>query len=183
MRKMLIALACVTALGLSATTVGASPILLVIVVVYFLGSVIRGTGNESAEMSWVNKLAELGPDFDADPDFAFDEGGPQQELLYRSDNGFLGLPIATTFAKNDSSYQPLTGINVQAYDYLLGKYGGAAYVWVVRDLDSVLLPASRLSHYTLFSSGSYLTPDGGMTIMLLGGALMGLGVLRRKFRG
>jgi hypothetical protein len=33
-----------------------------------------------------------------------------------------------------------------------------------------------------YQDGLVYVPDGGATLMLLGGALMGLGALRRKFR-
>ncbi|HNV03584.1 MAG TPA: VPDSG-CTERM sorting domain-containing protein [Vicinamibacterales bacterium] len=179
MRKTLVPLACAIALGVSASMAAADPIQLVIGDSYFLGTVIPGTGNPSAEQSWVNTLLSLAPDFDPDPDFTFDPGGPHQELLYRSPNAFGALPPTETYSKNDNSYQdPVSGINAQSYDYLLGKYGGAAYVWVVRDLDSVWLPWKGLSHYTLFAARQ--VPDGGATLVLLGAALAGLGAIRKR---
>jgi hypothetical protein len=71
--------------------------------------------------------------------------------------------------------------------YVLGKYDAAqagSLVWLVTVTapgTSISLPAyfdgenHGLSHATTF------VPDGGMTLMLLGGALVGLGALRLRF--
>jgi hypothetical protein len=82
-----------------------------------------------------------------------------------------------------------------ASQYILAKYDGpnAGYVlfstadWVAF-FGSTTLPTngstiwdangSGLSHYTYF--GTRTVPDGGITISLLGTALVGLGLLRRK---
>lgn len=57
------------------------------------------------------------------------------------------------------------------------------------DFGGYAVKALNLNYVTGAPAQSLLTmvpttvPDGGMTLMLLGGALMGLGALRRKFRG
>jgi hypothetical protein len=68
-------------------------------------------------------------------------------------------------------------------DAVVAKFGGAA--------DAKANGAEQYGVYALniwTASGKgqtqlfYAVPDGGATLMLLGGALMGLGALRRKFR-
>jgi hypothetical protein len=49
------------------------------------------------------------------------------------------------------------------------------------DIPSGLGQAAGLSHFSLYKSTTSV-PDGGVTLMLLGGALVGLETLRRKFR-
>lgn len=98
------------------------------------------------------------------------------------------FPTATGGSKIDTSSG--AGINVTGWTYLLGKYdagNAGAYVWYVVGLTTADIPnffnaqgQYGLSHYTLLNYAP--VPDGGMTLMLLGGALVGLGALRRKFR-
>jgi hypothetical protein len=86
------------------------------------------------------------------------------------------------------------GIPVDGYTYLAGKYGGpnvGLHVWYVSGLTGTYSIPEKLgdpvdgskplglSHYTLFNPTS--VPDSSMTLMLLGGALIGLESLRRKF--
>jgi hypothetical protein len=71
--------------------------------------------------------------------------------------------------------------------YLVAKYdgpNGGAEVWDISGLsggDIINLPSKAWRHgmtgYALFGAS---IPDGGATVLLLGAALSGLGVLRRK---
>ena len=102
-------------------------------------------------------------------------------------DGPLPLAILADAIKDDD---PVIGANIDVtgYTYLVGKYDGrnaGALVWLVSGMtDPVILPAKwgpstkqyGLSHYSLYRS----VPDGGATLVLLGGALMGLAALRRK---
>jgi hypothetical protein len=87
------------------------------------------------------------------------------------------------------------GIPVDGYTYLAGKYGGpnvGLHVWYVSGLTGTYSIPEKLgdpvdgskplglSHYTLFNPVS--VPDGGLTLMLLGGALISIDTLRRGFR-
>jgi hypothetical protein len=73
----------------------------------------------------------------------------------------------------------------------MGVSGGDT-IWVVSGIDygglSHWTPSDFISsHYTSYApvtvGGGASVPDGGATLMLLGSALVGLGALRRKFRG
>ena len=70
--------------------------------------------------------------------------------------------------------------------YLLAKYGTVGHVWYLPPATTVTIPADApaggLSHWDLFTAREVEVPDGGMTLMLLGGALVGLESLRRRFR-
>ncbi len=84
-----------------------------------------------------------------------------------------------------------TATTLTVQGYILGKYDGknaGMYVWYFATPTTVTLPQNDptedkygLSHYAYNESRS--VPDGGFTLMLLGGALCGLEGLRRKFRG
>lgn len=103
----------------------------------------------------------------------------------------------------DLGFTP-TNITITGFRYLVAKYdgpGGSGRVW---DLLGIVGPVSiplfgdgiladkkgdiktdlGLSHYSLYKSTNPDTgvPDGGMTLMLLGGAIVGFETLRRKIR-
>src|SRR6266480_1220545 len=109
--------------------------------------------------------------------------GPHDNLVTRSNNDFGPLPTAI-FALNGST----TTINLGTglYSYLYAKYDGPNYgaeVWYVGNLSGIItIPATgggfALSGWTLFGPGGRV-PDGGPTVMLLGAALCGIGILRR----
>ena len=80
-----------------------------------------------------------------------------------------------------------SGISVTGTSYILGKYDGpnvGDYVWVVPtgtysipaalgpDPSNPFTNTNGLSHYDVFTGSS--VPDGGVTLMLLGGVLVGL---------
>jgi hypothetical protein len=83
-----------------------------------------------------------------------------------------------------------TTINLgSGYLYLLGKYDGPNYgseVWYVGGLTgTITIPGTAgqygLSHVYLFNgSGGVGLPDGGSTLAMLGIAMSGLGLLKRK---
>lgn len=85
--------------------------------------------------------------------------------------------------------------DVSGYMYVMAKYDGQNAGYVLFYVPGLEVPNTipqhaysiwgtetqyALSHFTGFGSTS--VPDGGMTLMLLGGALIGLEGLRRKFR-
>ena len=75
--------------------------------------------------------------------------------------------------------------------YLLGKFDGPNYgseVWIITGLTgTITMPEFGsgeqygLSHVYLFNPGTPSVPDGGTTLMLLGSALGGIGLVRRYF--
>jgi hypothetical protein len=119
---------------------------------------------------------------------------------YRTGNNDY-LTADLTFINKDESQSPNVLPSLQGNVYILGKYDGqnAGYILFYlpdwnsdpSNTDNVLpvLPATiwgngqdtglALSHYSAFSFRN--VPDGGATLALLGGALLGLGALRRKF--
>lgn len=105
------------------------------------------------------------------------------QIFLRSNHAFGSLPTAAWALSGTS-----TNINLGAagmYTYLFANYAGAgAEVWYVGNLTGVItIPGmyalSRLTQWSLFSPGGMGVPDGGVTAMLLGFAVCGLGILRR----
>lgn len=92
-------------------------------------------------------------------------------------------------AKRDSNLNDWPGLDntLGEFDYMLGKYGQASYVFYIGDLlvKDITLPLNLggkdLSHASWFrATGDITVPDGGATGLLLGAALAGFAVLRRK---
>jgi hypothetical protein len=86
----------------------------------------------------------------------------------------------------------VTSINLgSGYEYLLAKYDGPNFgsvVWYVGDLTGdITIPLYgsdnqyAVSHTYLYNPKTSSVPDTGMTVMMLGGALACLGVLRQRF--
>jgi protein with PEP-CTERM/exosortase system signal len=120
---------------------------------------------------------------------------------------FVGATLPVTFATPISVNSPLNLVGVQLWSVLVGS---ATYTFTVssetQTIDSpnqvTLVGAGTFADGTLadssvgtFQLGFGVTqttfsfqnnnqvnvPDGGMTVMLLGGALAGLGLLKKKF--
>lgn len=82
-------------------------------------------------------------------------------------------------------------VNLTGYDFVVGKYGGgapggSALAWWVGGLTGNhqiggTYDGKDLSNVTRYT-GTTSVPEGGMTLMLLGGALLGLEALRRRIR-
>jgi hypothetical protein len=107
----------------------------------------------------------------------------------------VGWPAAIGITGDKTEGGVTSGNLGSGWTYLFGKYNGpnsGAAVWYVYGLTGdftmqATAPGNDnptqsygLSHYTLYNPTS--VPDGGMTLMLLGGALIGLEGLRRKLR-
>jgi hypothetical protein len=109
--------------------------------------------------------------------------------------------LAHTFAAGASGYDAEVGLQLAIWHEIYGVTPGAGNsVGAVADYNTdinALIAAGNLHNYVgdfawLSPNGNdpnvmqgLLTsvPDGGMTLMLLGGTLVGVGTLRRKFRG
>jgi VPDSG-CTERM motif len=88
--------------------------------------------------------------------------------LYAVDGYYHGGPDQGVYATGGVGASPEI-----AYNYYLWDYAASG-------------PDLPLNTYATAIFGpnfQYSVPDGGATLMLLGGALVGLGALRRKFRG
>lgn len=179
MKLVRLAIVCVVALGLTATNALATG-LTVGDLVFYVGSIVPGTpANPTQEVAFINQLKSM-----AISTVEVDGG----KTYTRSANyPFPQLPTATlTGAFKDDAKPAFQGINVSGFAYILGKYGQDAHVWYVAELATVDIPSTLgqgggLSHFSLYKSTTSV-PDGGVTLMLLGGALVGLETLRRKFR-
>jgi len=155
---------------------------------YYVGSIADGVppggGNPSNEFQWVNKLI-LMDEGDVDTGVT-----PGNETLTRSANDFGVLPAATSEVKVDGGGDRTVTAGAL---YILGKYGAGggtqiSYVWYIGGLavGTVLdLPDQALSHTVVFAGAGGGTPppgvpDAGSSMALLGLALTGLGLVRRK---
>ncbi len=184
MKKLMILLACALALGL--TPVSAGAIDLTFGDTYYIGHINDGIPSSPAdEVSYINNLITL------DAGAAVTTIGT--EAYDRLDSTLVAMfPTAVVegYTRDESGNN--LGIDVTGYTYLLAKYDAfhaGSYVWDVSgltgeiDIPSFCTPCGKygLSHYSLYNYQPPTVPDGGATLMLLGGALMAIGALRRKF--
>lgn len=192
-KMMMFAVVCAIALAVSAPS--ALAVSLTTGSAQYLGLIDDGIpSSPSLEASYINSLIGITP------------GSPTTtigtENYTRSTNPCPvgGCPTATDVGsfKLDRDEGPAAvnpvihlGIDVTGWTYLLAKYNGPNYgsvVWYVGDMTGTVdipewLPDSQgyqISHYSLYNPTS--VPEGGMTLMLLGGALLGLETLRRRLR-
>jgi hypothetical protein len=193
-RLMMFSVACVLALGLTAGRAEAIPLTIGTADLdadYYVGQIIDGIPSSFAdEARYINNLITLGA---GQGNTSIPNPDDSVETYNRVGSDLEGLfPTALIEGAVKNETGEYTGINVTGFTYILGKYdagnpGAGAYVWYVGGLTGVTfvaLPATspggyELGHYTLFNARS--VPDGGTTLILLGGALVGLGILRRKF--
>ncbi len=186
MKKLLVVLTCALALGAFATNAAATTLS------YADGRYLGyytppEPADATSEAGYINTLLTLSGGFTSTIDGVF------YSRIGSSVPGPFDAADPADSDKDESG--TYSGIDVTGWTYLIAKYDGpqgGGMVWYVGGLTNVDVPASwpdppggrkgGLSHYSLYNSGSYLTPDGGMTLMRLGGALLGVGALRRKFR-
>ncbi len=182
MKKLMIVLACAVALGLTPLSAGATE--LTFGDQYYIGHINDGIpSSPTDEVTYINNLITLA-------------AGAGVETIGTEAYDRLDSTLVTSFPTavvtgntRDESGNSL-GIDVTGYTYLLGKYDAfhaGSYVWDVSGLTEVNIPSLGpadkygLSHYSLYNFKPPTVPDGGATLMLLGGALVGLAALRRKF--
>jgi hypothetical protein len=138
---------------------------------------------DAARTAYTNRLISLAP---GTTGYVADG----QTYTRSLDDPLAGVYPTAVFGVNGSG----TSINLGAlgtYTYLFAKYdgpNGGAEVWYVGNLSgTITIPANGLyennyqyglSGWTLFTGGAGSVPDGGSTLMLLGSALCGLGLLR-----
>jgi hypothetical protein len=186
MRKTLVAVVFAVALALTATNAWAT--ILTTSSPQYVGNVVPGEpASLMDEVGYINNLIDVTPGTSKTID---------SHVYTRPLGSPTGLPDASSVGatKTDMS-EPLssdqyTNINVTGFTYILAKYdgpnpGAGAYVWYVANLATVdvpgILPGPEkydISHYSLFKAS---VPDGGMTLLLLGGALVAVETLRRRF--
>lgn len=184
MKKTILVFICALALGLGATA-SAAPI--AITDTNYLGYIDPGAPADATnEALFINAIRSLSLG-ELDP--LVNLGNPQDPYTaYRSWNVFASLPAASAVgADSNNGYTGGTLQDVTGWQYLLVKFGNTSHVWVLDPAATIdiEIPAALgttgggTSHYSLYNYSG--VPDGGATLMLLGGALVGLGALRRKF--
>ena len=110
----------------------------------------------------------------ADPNGA----GNLYTLQNPPNSGGANLTIDNLFYPTVDPQLTDNGFNYELPNLLPGGVYGS--IWA-NGPDNYVLYQGNYSIYQ--GGGSFAAPDGGMTIMLLGGALVGLETLRRRFRG
>jgi hypothetical protein len=106
------------------------------------------------------------------------------------------LPTPTAMDSNGTPFvkldrPPSTTITLGGYDYLVLHWGGQVGAFQIYDVTGIsgdfTVPSpggpptiGGLSSYAFYGSGGNPVPDGGTTLVLLGLALVGLSVFRRK---
>jgi hypothetical protein len=166
-----------------ALATNANAIALTVGDVHYVGAIEDGIppggGVPSNELNWLNEIIALAAGTSAP------STNPAGENLNRSASTLAGpLPAPTTDTKSEP---PLITYVVAGNSlYLLGKYASAAsHVWYLGNIavgTEVTLPDQALSHDTLFTGGRppERVPEGGATAAMLGSALIGLTLLRRR---
>jgi hypothetical protein len=146
----------------------------------YVGKATPGTpSSPEAEVSYINAL------------IALDLNGTTEvngNTLLRSNNAFAELPTAVIDgATKDEKNTPTSTFSVTGFSYVIGKYGTDSFVWFVGGmvgdvtLDTSIAGSGGLSHISLYNPGDTpRVPDGGATLLLLGAALSGLGIVRRS---
>jgi hypothetical protein len=191
-RALTIAVVCAAGLGLTATR--AEAIALTIGDAQYVGNVIDGIpSSEVLEAGYINWLITLAPGVGP---VQLPGTDPANDEIYDRTNSPASLtgtfPQAILDGALKVESRAHADIDVTGFTYILAKYdaskpGAGAHVWLVSSLTVVNLPANSgqhtLGHYTLFNANGAFqpVPDGGTTLILLGGALIGLGALRRRF--
>lgn len=113
-----------------------------------------------------------------------------------SDAQRAGLQLAIWNVLNDKDFSVLTGVGLNSFAATGPAAAIAAAEFYLAGLQANLAAATTADAYWLrlydgtnpnASPQDFIgpkpVPDGGATLMLLGGALLGLGAVRRKFRG
>lgn len=194
-KMMMFAIVCAIALAVSAPS--ALAVSLTTGSTQYLGLIDDGIpSSPSLEASYINNLIGITPGLTPTTQTI------GTETYTRSINpcpvGGCPTPTAVGSFKLDRDEGPDAvnpvihlGIDVTGWTYLLAKYDGPRYgsaVWYVGGMTGTVdipenLPFAnqyQISHYSLYNPTS--VPEGGMTLMLLGGALLGLETLRRRIR-
>ena len=179
MKKLLTAIACTLALGLSATNAQA----LAIDDSRYLGAIIPGTPTSPAdEIDYINQLITMA--LNATTTIS---GNLFDRSAIPCTPNLGGCPAATATGQSVDLAPPAGAVTVTGFEWLFAKYGGDSHVWWVGGLTTgVTIPGvntggQALSHYALFNATpTVTTPDGGATIGLLGFGMLALGYLRRR---
>jgi hypothetical protein len=193
MNKTLILVACVLVLGLTATNARADIVLTGVTDATYLGFIKDGVPSSQADdVGYINNLITVPANT-----------GPVTigtESYNRTGSSLAGPFPSAVLAGNTRNTPGTTGSLLTGFTYLTAKYDGpnaGVYVWdvsgqtgiytvpaklpnVPNEFKNGKLETFGLSEVTLFNPTA--VPDSGVTLMLLGGALVGLETLRRRLR-
>ncbi len=145
------------------------------------GSVVNGwSSGDSDKLAYVNHLVGM----------ALGASEQANGQKYARSNNAFGSPSQAGLAGLVNGTG--TTINLGSgglYSYLFATYNtpnNASEVWYVGNLSGIITIPSKtngnaLSGWTLFATAESI-PDGGATMMLLGAALVALGVVRRHLK-
>jgi hypothetical protein len=194
-----IGIACALGLALTPIHAAATGIALVLGDGRYVGSITDGTpSGERHELLYVTNLLTVDDGFTADTfgdDQFYDRTLSTLETLPSVD--VLGFRTDRPNVVRGAGYATLTvPLDMTGTAYVLAKYGsrGAGnLVWLVNATGGDVLELSDkfngrgISHISLFTTASPTAgisrvPDGGVTLVFLGGALIGLALLRRAYR-
>lgn len=195
MKKMKM-LVIVFALALGLGAVNAEAVTLTVSSAEYLGMINPGVpAGDRVQLRYLNHLLGMTPGT-SDNDVSFPRPPGNEQDFVRSSNDCGGVDCSTLApVRLAGSYRNETGsrtVNLgTGYTFLIGKYGGGAahgrsLVWFVGNLTGDIQIQRRangraLSNWTVYRPTTSV-PEGGMTLMLLGGALLGLETLRRRIR-
>jgi hypothetical protein len=194
MKRMMMFAACALALGLGAVSAQATTLDITTntTTAVFLGYFEPGIPPEqSQQIQYLNVLLGLAPNAVGNYN-----NPPHFQTITRSAFACPSCPASAVLSGNhreeseDPGFSNTPNLGT-GYQFLVGHYGGGrpggeSLVWWVGGLTGdVTIPLEatndrELSNWTLYNPTTSV-PDGGMTLMLLGGALLGLEVLRRRF--
>jgi hypothetical protein len=204
MKKLMTAVVSLSAMALSVVGANASTVSVTSLEIndqYYVGYVTPGTPKSgAAQESFINELIEL--------NWMTSGSCPKSNTCYRSNElddemlpGALHDPNPNNGNMFPNGGKP-GGVDITGYAYVLGSYSkhfmdygvATSHIWYVGGLTGlVLLPDqenkfSQLGEITRFMGQPQTppppppaVPDGGTSVMLLGSAMVGLGMLRRKF--
>jgi protein with PEP-CTERM/exosortase system signal len=135
-------------------------------------------------VNYINFMIALAPGGSG----TFHPGQVDENFITRTTNLFGSLPTATNVGSVSGGGTTVDLNAFGTFTYLFAKYDGQndfSVVWNITGLTGILtIPGFgpngyALSGWILFNQTGPPVPDGGTTIMLLGAALGGLGMVRR----
>jgi hypothetical protein len=100
------------------------------------------------------------------------------------------LPDVIAYVNRDESSPYQLDNSLGLYSYMTAKYGNdKQVVFYIADIKDIITVENKfggsgpgLSHLSWLTAAPASVPDGGLTVMLLGAALTGIGLVRRFVR-
>jgi protein with PEP-CTERM/exosortase system signal len=147
---------------------------------HVVGTITPGAPADPADVAtYINFMIALSPG---------GSGSFSGQTITRTTNTFGSLPTASATGAVSGTGTTIDLNALGTFTYLFAKYDGqndVSQVWNISDLTGIItIPGFGpngygLSGWILFNQIAPGVPDGGTTVMLLGAALGGLGMVRR----